>query len=146
MKFVLKTISTMILTLAPTTATIACDYTAGTPQTYNATFTKINKFVPNLINISMSIMDLQLYKQDVNGASKFPDEFYKQNGFIKIEISNETNFNQFLKIYELDKSYTEQQIKDKISTTSILNGTILFAKYKQYSNFYYLIGFSGKIN
>lgn len=144
MKFVLKTVIIIILTLIPETSTIACDYTVGKPQTYNIIFKKIKKFVPNLINISMSIMDLKLYSKDVTSSSEFPQDFYKQDGFIKIEVSNETIFNQFLKIYEINKNYTEEEIKNKISNNSIFNGTIVITKYKQYSNFFYLISFSGK--
>ncbi|WP_425376751.1 hypothetical protein [Spiroplasma endosymbiont of Aleiodes alternator] len=91
--------------------------------------------------MSIPVMDLKLYKNDVLDNSGSLNDFYNKEGYIKIEIS-ETMFSKFLNVYGLNMNNTEKEIKDKLNNTIISNGNITIVKYAPYVNFYYLNDFS----
>ncbi len=144
MKFILKLLSTIKLATLPVTVTTACGIEQGLPQTFTAKFDKINKFNVTIINMSIPVMDLKLYKNDVIDNSDYLSDFYNKEGYIKIEIGG-TMFSKFLNVYGLNMNNTEKDIKDKLNNTIISNGNITVRKYAPYVNFYYLIDFYGKI-
>lgn len=144
MKFILKIISAVTLTSFSVINLNACGVEQGSPQTFKATFDKINKFNDIIINMSIPVMDLKLYKNDVLDNAGSLNDFYNKEGYIKIEISG-TMFSKFLNVYGLNMNNTETEIKDKLNNTIVSNGNITIVKYAPYVNFYYLHDFSGQI-
>lgn len=142
-KFILKLLSIIKLTTLPVTVTTACGIEQGLPQNFIAKFDKINKFNVIIINMSIPVMDLKLYKNDVVDNSDSLSDFYNKKGYIKIEIGG-IMFSKFLNVYGLNMNNTEKDIKDKLNNTTISNGNITVRKYAPYVNFYYLIDFYGK--
>lgn len=144
MKFILKLLSAVTLTSFSIINLNACGVEKGSPQTFKATFDKINKFNVIIINMSIPVMDLKLYKNDVLDNAGSLNDFYNKEGYIKIEIGGKM-FSKFLNVYGLNINNTETEIKDKLNNTVVSNGNITIVKYAPYVNFYYLNDFSGKI-
>ncbi|WP_174481624.1 hypothetical protein [Spiroplasma endosymbiont of Danaus chrysippus] len=144
MKFILKLLSVVTLTSFSVINLNACGVEQGLPQTFTATFDKINKFNVIIINKSIQVMDLKLYKNDVLDIAGSLNDFYNKEGYIKIEISG-TMFSKFLNLYGLNMNNSEREIKDKLNNIVVSNGNITIVKYAPYVNFYYLHDFSGKV-
>ncbi|WP_342273589.1 hypothetical protein [Spiroplasma endosymbiont of Acasis viretata] len=144
MKFILKLLSSVILTSLSVINVNACGTKQGSPELFTGTFDKINKFSVSIINTKLSIpvMDLLLYKKDVIKPTGFLRDFYNNYGYIKFEIGGEI-LEKFLNIYGLNINNNEEIIENIINNTSIYNGYITIVKYASYVNFYYI---SGKIS
>ncbi|MBP1527465.1 hypothetical protein [Spiroplasma endosymbiont of Dactylopius coccus] len=144
MKFILKILSVVTLTSFSVINLNACGVEQGLPKTFTATFEKINKFNVIVVNMSIPVMDLKLYKNDVLDNAGSLNDFYNKEGYIKIEISGKM-FSKFLDVYGLNMNNTETEIKDKLNNTIVSNGNITIIKHAPYVNFYYLKDFSGKV-
>ncbi|WP_339042177.1 hypothetical protein [Spiroplasma endosymbiont of Apeira syringaria] len=144
MKHILNLLSIIKLTTISVTVTTACGIEQGLPQNFTAKFDKISKFNVIIINMSIPVMDLNLYKSYVLDNAGSLNDFYNKEWYIKIEISG-TMFSKFLNVYGLNMNNTESEIKDKLNNTIVSNGNITIVKYAPYVNFYYLNDFSGKV-
>lgn len=91
------------------------------PKSFDVSFKEIIKFDVINIDLLSPIVKMYLYSNDVIGSTGLPSDFYGKDGFAYIDIPNAVVFNQFGNIYNFNRNSTESEIKQKLSTVSVID-------------------------